>query len=330
MKRVIGRQQAIVAGACVLVVFGFGTGVIVPRLAAQSPASAQSQGWANVDCDKESAGALQRAIDRARSGDTVQVNGTCEENVNIPEGKNRITLDGGGHATNHGPDPAISSIAVRGMGTTITALTISGGRDGIDVGRNATAVIDGNTITGAGRFGILVHGSGAAAIVNNTIENNQNNGIVVSTNSFAFVGVRSGEDAVASPNIIRFNGGHGVSVAFSSAARVVGNTIGNNTRNGINVERASNASAASNSIDGNGQNGVYVTENSAVNLGSDTGSGIYDAPNQTTANNVLGGIACRVGGAANGRLGTLNGNGGAKDFGGTCVNSLDKSDTVEP
>jgi parallel beta-helix repeat protein len=329
MERVIGRQRAIVAAACVLVC-GFGIGAIVPTLAAQSPASAQSNGWAHVDCDQEAAGALQRAIDRAHSGDTIHVSGTCDENLSIAEGKNRITLNGGGHATNHGPDQAVSSISVRGMGVTITGLTVSGGRDAIDVGRNGTAVVDGNTLTGSRRFGILVHGSGAATIVNNTIENNPSNGINVTTGAFAFVGVRSGEDVVASPNIVRFNGGHGVTVAFSASARIVGNTIGNNTRNGINVERASYANAASNSIDANGQNGIFVTENSAVNLGSDTGAGIYDAPNQTVANNALRGIACRVGGAANGRLGTLNGNGGATDFGGSCVNSLDKSDTVEP
>jgi hypothetical protein len=54
-----------------------------------------------------------------------------------------------------------------------------------------------------------------------------------------------------------------------------------------------------NTIDANGQHGIFVTENSHVNLGSDTGAGIFDAPNRTTVNNVLSGIACRVGGSAN-------------------------------
>src|SRR5262249_47559555 len=143
-------------------------------------------------------------------------------------------------------------------------------------------------------------------------------------------GISSTDDIVASPNIVRFNGVHGILVGFSSSARIVGNTISDNIRNGINVERASYANAASNAIDANGQHGIYVTENSAGNLGSDTGTGILDAPNQTTANNVLRGIACRVGGVANGRLGSLNGNAGPTDFRSSCVNSLDVLDASEP
>ena len=55
--------------------------------------------------------------------------------------------------------------------------------------------------------------------------------------------------------------------------------------------------------------------------------GFFDAPNRTTVNNTLRGIACRVGGAANGRRGTLNGNAGPKEFGTSCVDSLDAPDT---
>ena len=40
-------------------------GAMVPIAAAQSDGSTPSEGWAHVDCDKEHAGALQRAIDRA-------------------------------------------------------------------------------------------------------------------------------------------------------------------------------------------------------------------------------------------------------------------------
>ena len=97
--------------------------------------------------------------------------------------------------------------------------------------------------------------------------------------------------------------------------------------NGINVIQASQATISDNSINGNGQNGIFVSENSGVNLGSDTGSGIFDAPNTTAVNNGRNGINCRVGGYGNGRIGTLNGNGGPKDFGTSCIDSLDKPDT---
>ena len=77
---------------CSLVVFGVflwllsspGVNLAVPRVAAQSPEQGQSRGWAEVDCDNEHRGALQRAIDRAGPGDTILVRGTCYENVTEP------------------------------------------------------------------------------------------------------------------------------------------------------------------------------------------------------------------------------------------------------
>jgi parallel beta-helix repeat protein len=306
-------------------------GVGVRPAAGQSPASDQSQGWSHVDCGQEPAGALQRAIDRARPGDTITVSGTCYENVFIPADKDLLTLDGGGTGTVHGPDPIANTIQLRGpRGITIRNLTITGGRVGIDIGRGATALIDGNTIEGTGRNGITLGSFATANIVNNTIQNNPTHGILITGNSSGFIGFATADDTSASPNIIQNNGVHGINVTLSSAARIAGNTIASNARNGINVDRVSQANVSDNTIDANGQHGIYITDNSGVNLGSDTGTGLFDAPNRTTANNVFRGLTCRVGGYANGRLGTLNGNAGATSFGGSCVNSLDVSDAVEP
>jgi parallel beta-helix repeat protein len=303
-------------------------GIMMPTIAAQSPASEQSQGWTHVNCDKEHSGALQRAIDRAAPGQTILVGGTCYENVSIPPGKDLLTLDGGGNGAIHGADVTTNTLQIRGpRGITITGLTITGGRAGIDVSRGATALIDGNTIEGTGRNGITLGSFASANIVNNTIQNNASAGILVTGNAFGFIGFATADDASASPNIIRNNGTHGISVTLSSSARIAGNTISNNVRHGINVERASQATVSDNSIDANGQHGIFVIENSVVNLGTDSGTGLFDAPNRTTVNNVLRGVACRVGGAANGRRGTLNGNAGAKDFGTSCVDSLDVPDT---
>jgi parallel beta-helix repeat protein len=283
-------------------------------------------GRAQVDCDKERAGAVQRAVDRARPGDTILVSGTCHENVLIAEETARITLNGGGSAWIVGPDVTRNTISIRGQGITVTGFTVTGGRTGIDIVRGGTALIDGNTIEGTGQFGITVGSWGAANIVNNTIQNNPGHGISVIGNSFTFIGFRTAIDTVAGPNVIRNNGLHGISVTLSSSARIVGNTISGNTGNGINVDRVSQTNISDNTIDGNGQNGIFVSENAGVNLGSDTGSGIFDAPNRTTLNNGQHGIRCRVGGYANGRLGTLNGNSGPKDFGASCLNSLDTQD----
>jgi parallel beta-helix repeat protein len=281
-----------------------------------------------VDCDKERPGALQRAIDAARPGQTILVSGTCNENVFILPGKDLITLDGGGQGTIHGPDATVNTLQIRGpRGITVRGFTITGGRVAIDVSRGATALIDGNTIEGTARNGITLGSFASANIVNNTIRDNASAGILVTGNAFGFIGFATADDTEASPNIIRNNGTHGISVTFSSSARIAGNTISNNARHGVNVERASQATVSANTIEANGQHGIFVTENSVVNLGTDAGSGLFDAPNQTLVNNVLRGIACRVGGAANGRRGTLNGNSGAKEFGTSCVDSLDVPDT---
>jgi hypothetical protein len=49
-------------------------------------------------------GPLQRAIDTSLAGGSILVSGTCHENVTIPIGKDRITLDGGSTAAVTGPD----------------------------------------------------------------------------------------------------------------------------------------------------------------------------------------------------------------------------------
>ena len=281
-----------------------------------------------MDCAREHPGALQRAIERARPGDTIRVSGTCHENVAIPIGKDLITLDGGGTAIVDGPDPTLNTISARGVrGITITGFTIRGGRTGISIDRGASGLVDGNTIEHTGRVGIIVGGWSTANIVNNTIRNNATHGIMVNGSSFAFIGFRTADDSVASPNAIHGNTMHGINVTFSSSARIAGNAISNNLRNGVNVDRASQATVSDNDIDGNGLNGIGVTENGGVNLGSDANAGIFDAPNRTSVNNGARGISCRVGGYANGRLGTLNGSAGAKSFGSSCIDSLDQPDT---
>ena len=295
-----------------------------PGAAAQAP----NQGWASVDCDKEPAGALQRAIDRATPGETILVAGTCRENVSVPPGKDQLTIDGGGSGAIDAPDAAVNALQIRGpRAVTVRRLTVRGGRAGIDVSRGATALIDGNTIEGTSRNGITLGAFATANLVNNTIQDNAAAGILVTGNAFGFIGFATADDAVANPNVIRRNGTHGISLTLSSSARIAGNTISDNLRHGINVERASQATISDNLVDANGQHGIFITENSVVNLGSDTGAGLFDAPNRTVVNNVLRGIACRVGGAANGRRGTLNGNAGPKDFGTSCVDSLDAPDT---
>jgi len=276
----------------------------------------------DVNCDEDHPGALQAAIDASSPGDTILVSGTCNENVLIPEGKDRITLDGGGVATINGPDATVITLRVRGRGITIVGFTITGGRNGLAVTRGGTAHIAGNVIYNTGGNGIEVNQSGFAVIVNNTIQNNQMTGISVGINGGAWIGFVAGQDTVASPNYIYGNGANGILVHRSGSARIVGNFIGYNTQNGVFLQRGSVAEISDNAIDGNGQNGILVRQGSGVELGADTGNTIFTRPNSTMTNNAGFGVRCQVGGYADGRLGSLTGDSGAESYSEGCVPSL--------
>jgi hypothetical protein len=68
--------------------------------------------------------------------------------------------------------------------------------------------------------------------------------------------------------------------------------------------------------------GIDVNQNSSVQLGGDKGTGIFEAPNTTSAENSQAGIRCTVNSSVDGRIGTLNGKNGPKDFDASCVDSL--------
>lgn len=265
---------------------------------------------------------IGNALKKLKPGDTLSVTGTCNENLVIPEETARVVLEGQGKATISGPDTSIPTIVVNGRGITIKGFTVTGGRDGIVVSRGGQAVIDRNSIQGTGRFGVQVNQTSFAVIVNNTIQNNQGNGITIGGSSYAVIGFVTALDTAANPNTIQNNGGNGISVSRSSNARITGNTIRNNKLNGVIVNRASQADITSSTIDGNGMSGVDVSQNSAVQLGADKGTGIFESPNTTAAGNNQLGIKCAVNSSVGGRLGTLNGKNGPKDLDNSCVDSL--------
>src|SRR5438874_6747227 len=86
-----------------------------------------------VDCDRAAPGVVQRAIDASDAGDTILVSGTCTENIAFPDGKDRLTLDGGGTATITAASNDRDTIVVRGRGITVAGLTGRGGRDTFSV-----------------------------------------------------------------------------------------------------------------------------------------------------------------------------------------------------
>ena len=265
---------------------------------------------------------ISEALRRLRPGDTLFVSGACSENVQIPEQIVNITLDGQGTATINGPDASSTTVLVRGDGITIRNFaSITGGETGITVTRGGAALIDSNVIQNTGTNGIVVTQSSSARIINNTLQGNPQSGIVITDSSSARIGFNMPDDTEASPNIIQNNKENGIIVTRSSSARIVGNTISGNTENGVLVTRVSHGDVSSNTIDSNGGDGVFVSRNSGVNLGEDTGSGIFDAPNTTNVNNVGVGIRCVINSYGDGRIGTLNGVSGPFSFAANCVNS---------
>lgn len=267
---------------------------------------------------------IQAAVNAAAVGNTILVSGVCNENVVIPEGKDRITLDGQSTATStiSGPDLNIPSVRIRGRRVTVRRFTITGAAEGVFVSDGGTAIIDGNLIQAVGTEGVVVRRHSFATVINNTIQNNPGDGISISENSAARIGFSGASDTTASPNTIQANQGRGVRVRFSSNARVAGNTIINNISDGIAVTGVSYGDLSNNVINNNGGDGVSISENSGVNLGRDTGTTIFDLPNTTTVNNAGVGVRCTINSYAESRLGTLNGAAGATNFSGGCINSL--------
>jgi parallel beta-helix repeat protein len=260
---------------------------------------------------------IQDAINATTSRATINVSGTCTENLFIDESKNFISLIGPGDG-----GATISSVTIFGRGITVQGFTINGPRDGIQVAKGGSAIIENNTID-TGGYGIIVALSSYAQISGNKIQNNPRGGIVVTYNSFARIGFRNNSDPSPVPNTIQGNA-CGVIVGSSSSAQIVGNIISSNTEDGVRVTKVSHADISSNTIDDNGRNGILVEQNSGVNLGKDEGEEIFNEPNSSEVGNGAYGLRCDTGGYADGRLGTLDGVGKktATYFAKSCVDSL--------
>lgn len=281
-----------------------------------------------VNCD--TGRTIGQALKTLSPGDTLVVSGTCRENVEINGGTGKfdgITVDGQGTATISGLDPAVNTLQLMNVrGVTVKGLRITGGRDGLVISTGQRVGIENVTIEQVGRQGMHVQrGTTMAHIMNSWIQNNPSHGIVVNENSYLRIGFNAppgSSEGDTGPNIIQGNGGHGVHIQRASMARIYLNTIRNNTQNGVNVERLSYAEIASNTIEGNQGHGIGAKQNSGVLLGTDSGTNNENRPNDTVTPNGQRGIRCDLGGYADGRLGTLNGSLGAKQFTNGCLDSL--------
>ena len=270
-----------------------------------------------VACPDEN---LQAAVNNSNNT-TITVTGTCSECILIGPAKT-LVLTGGGSAVINCQNSTVAAVQVYGRLTGINGFTIQGGLDGIAVSGGGTSRISGNVIENSARHGIATGQCGMVWALNNTIQGHPGAGIAVYDTSTARIGVSYTSDTVAQPNTIQNNLGSGILVARSSSAVIVGNTVTGNGGDGITVERVSQANISSNTINDNDGNGIQVATNSGINLGNDTGTTIYDTPNQTTTKNAKAGIKCSLGAYVDGRRGTLNGKKGTVTVLSGCINGI--------
>jgi len=265
---------------------------------------------------------IAEAVRKLKPGDTLAVSGTCNENLQLGEEVERITLDGQGIAAITA-DTGANAITVTGRAITIRGFTITGGAQGIAVLDGGSAVIDGNTIQNAARNGIAVFRNASADIINNTIQNNPIAGIAIQSNSSARIGWQGPPNQrISHPNIIQDNGAQGIQVYRGSSAQIFTNTIRNNVSHGVIVDRQSQAEVGACLITGNGGDGIRGMRNASLDLGTDVNGSTPQFDDDTnTGTNAGFGVRCMIAGFVDGRIGTLTGTAGFKSFSEGCVDS---------
>lgn len=266
---------------------------------------------------------IGHALKTLKPGDTLLVSGTCNENVVVGQEVARVTLDGQGSATLNG-DPAGFTITVNGAGITIRGFTIRGGQQGIAVLDGGSAVIDGNTIEDAVMNGITVFRNSTARIVNNLIRNNASSGIQLQHSSSAQIGFSGPPtNRVSAPNTIQDNGGPGIQVLRGASAQIFSNIIRANRSHGVLVDRNGQADIAACVITGNTGDGIRGVRGAGIDIGTDaTGATPRFDDDTNTGSNGGFGVSCTIGGFVDGRLGTLAGSLGGKQFSESCVDSV--------
>ena len=314
----VNRWLEVVVGADVLTPRQIIASVPWALIAQQANAIVREAQIIDVDCD--GGDVLQDVIDRAGPETTINVQGTCTENITIHSWQHNLTIDGQSSSSIDAANDGQPVVRIRGREIIIKGFasggSISGGRNGIRI-EHASARIEGNVIEGNNLVGISVGESAYSEIMGNTIQNNGSNGIGVSGSSSTEIGDCGGQS-----NAILSNGGHGVAISQNSTAVVMGNQITDNADVGIFVVDGSMADTGSNVISGN-IDGVDVRRGAVVRMGRQGLSGAcIENPNSTVTNNTGYGIQCSSQSVVDGELGSLNGVAGATSLDESCFSDL--------
>ena len=223
---------------------------------------------------------------------TIQIKGTCNENISIALDDVTLKADPLGGTVN-GLDPNNPTINVSAFRTVIDGLTVSGGGPGIFVRGGATirnctvqntgasgisffhggnGTVDHCTVQSNGAHGVLIEG-GSATVINSALSSNTLTGVNVSFGGSARIGITDRNEYAG--NTISNNQGSGILISTSGSSAIGGNTITGNGTNpyssfgwyGILISSASATLVGYNSITGNSCHGVFV-ERSNVKIGN--------------------------------------------------------------
>jgi len=207
---------------------------------------------------------------------TIEVNGSCTENVTI--NRDDVTL------IKH-----ISGGAVNGIATNNAAIVVMGDR----------AVIDGLTVTGAGG-GFRVQGN--STMIQNCIVHD------VVFNGIGFPGGSGTVDTC----MIQNNGMHGVNISNAGSATVTNTTIGGSGIHGLNISGGGRATVTNSTISSNTERGILVynggigyVDNCTIQNNGDDGI-LIEAANGTVINSMI---------SSNGGAGVLVSRGGSAKIG---------------
>ncbi len=313
-------------------------GLLIATLLVLASWEAQAQGIVKkVNCTKG------QTITHALQGFdfipiTIQVKGTCNENITIVRDDVTLIADPLGGIVN-GADPNTNTISIGAARTVIDGLTVTGGRNGISVYgsggstiRNCTVqnngrigivyfhgghgLVDNCTVQNNGFIGVYIEGA-SATVINSTISSNTGPGIHVHLGGSARIGITDHDQYAG--NTISNNQGNGIFITYGGRADIAGNTIqGNGTdptspsgRPGIFVHNAGATLVGNNRITGNSGTGVQAFGSSSVHIGApDRGLPITGVFANVITGNAKGGIIGYLGASLYIRDATINGNSG--------------------
>ncbi len=262
-----------------------------------------------VDCGAKKDNSINAALaGLAKQGPhTINITGTCNENVVI-ENFDDVTLAGSAGASLNfvpGPDNFQVIFISRSRNVTIRDLTINGGGEGILCGFHSHCVFYNLTVQSMAGTGITFARSTGTIGDNTVLQNNVVGAMVIRNSHVRFGAYPANGGVTVINNGNATDGGRGIYVDDQSYADLFFSTVqGNNFGNGITVNFNSFVGLWSSSVTGNGGAGVAVGPSSTLRLRGGVG------PNVITGNAGSGIVLSHLSFLQVNGARTISGNGG--------------------